>query len=181
MQAGVAVVERNAPVESLIDVDFGSSKTEALALLRNLEAVAVPLHDVVVTDDALMNEAADAVEIFWSRAPCSLGFARMGGEAAIVVGDEKAQDGVGGIQMAGLSQAELAGEAVLQHAPEALDAAFGLRTACGDEGDAELFQSTTELGGLTFSGELFLEMSSRSICPVTIRSLICYSKQNCLH
>ena len=33
LQAGVAVIERDAPVESLIDVDFGSGKAEALALL----------------------------------------------------------------------------------------------------------------------------------------------------
>ena len=56
-----------------------------------------------------------------------------------------------------MSQAEFAGEAILQHAPEALDAAFGLRTVGGDEGDAELFQSAAELGGLAFSGELFFD------------------------
>ena len=157
MQAGVAVVERNAAVESLIDVDFGSGKAEALALLGDLEALAVPLHDVVVADHALMNEAADAVEIFWRRAPCSLGFAGTARESAVVVGDEKAQDGVGGIQIAGLSQAEFAGKAVLKYAPEALDAAFGLWAAGGDEGDAELIESAAELSGLTFSGELFFD------------------------
>ncbi len=45
--------------------------------------------------------------------------------------------------------------AILQHAPEALDAAFGLRAVGGDEGDAELFEGAAELGGLAFSGELF--------------------------
>ena len=35
-QAGVAIVEREAPVESLIEVHFGSGKAEALALLRDL-------------------------------------------------------------------------------------------------------------------------------------------------
>ena len=64
LQAGVAVVERDAAVERLIDMDFGSGKAEALSLLRDLEALAVPLHDVVVTDHALMNEATDAIEIF---------------------------------------------------------------------------------------------------------------------
>src|SRR6202044_13798 len=102
-QAGVAIEEGKAPVESLIDVDFGSGKAEALALLGDLEALALPLHDVVVADQALMNEAADAFQIFWRSAPCSLGFARTAGEAAVVVGDENAQDGVGGIQIAGLS------------------------------------------------------------------------------
>lgn len=54
MQAGVAVVEGDAAVESLIDVNSSSGKAEALAF---------PFHDVVVADHALRNEAADAVEI----------------------------------------------------------------------------------------------------------------------
>ena len=45
----------------------------------------------------------------------------------------------------------------MQHAPKALDAAFGLGAVGGDEGDAELFQGTAELGGLAFSGELFFD------------------------
>ena len=64
---------------------------------------------------------------------------------------------VGGIQIAGLSEAEFAGKAILEHAPEAFDAAFGLWAAGGDEGDAELFESAAELSGLTFSGELFFD------------------------
>ena len=55
-----------------------------------------------------------------------------------------------------MSQTELAGEAILEHTPETLDTAFGLRAAGGDEGDAELIESTTELSGLAFAGELFL-------------------------
>ena len=74
LQAKVAVVEGNAAVESLIEMDFGARKAEALSLLGDLEALAFPLHDVVVADHALMNEAADAVEIFWRRTPCGLGF-----------------------------------------------------------------------------------------------------------
>ena len=46
---------------------------------------------------------------------------------------------------------------ILEHAPEAFDAAFGLRAAGGDEGDAELFEGAAELSGLTFSGELFFD------------------------
>src|SRR5437763_1589074 len=51
---------------------------------------------------------------------------------------------------------------ILQHAPEAFDAAFGLRTVGGDEGDAELFEGPAELGGLAFAGQLFFH------CPVVI-------------
>ena len=133
LQAGVAVVKRDTPVERLIDMDFGSGEAEALALLGDLEALTVPLHDVVVADHARMNEAADAVEIFRSRTPSGLHFAGTAGEAAVVVGEEKAQHGIGGVQIAGLSQTKLAAQAILEHAPEALDAAFGLGAAGGDE------------------------------------------------
>ena len=47
-----------------------------------------------------MNEATDALEIFGSRAPGGLHFARAAGEAAVVVGEEDAQHGVGGVQIA---------------------------------------------------------------------------------
>ena len=157
MQAGVAVIERDAPVERLMDVDFGAGKAEALSLLGDLEALALPLHDVVVADHALMNEAADAVEIFGGWAPCGLHFTGTAGEAAVVVGDKDAQDGVGGIEIAGLRQAEFAGEAILKHAPEAFDAAFGLRAVGGDESDAELIEGAAELGGLPLAGEFFFD------------------------
>jgi hypothetical protein len=48
------------------------------------------------------------------------------------------------------SQAQFAAQAILQHAPETLDATFGLRAVGGDKGDRELFQGATELGGLAF-------------------------------
>jgi hypothetical protein len=154
-ESGVAVKERDPAVESLIEMDFGSGEAEALSLLGDLEALALPLHDVVVADHALVNEAADAVEVFRWGAPSGLQVARTAGKAAVVVCHENTQPGIGGVQIVSLSQAEFAGEAVLEHAPEAFDAAFGLRRAGGDEGDAELIESAAELGGLTFSGELF--------------------------
>ncbi len=157
LQAGVAVVKRDTPVERLIDMDFGSGEAEALALLGDLEALTVPLHDVVVADHALVNEAADAVEIFRSRTPSGLHFTRTAGEAAVIVGEEKAQHGIGGVQIAGLSQTKLAAQAILEHAPEAFDAAFGLRAAGGDEGDAEMIEGAAELGGLAFAGEFFFD------------------------
>src|SRR5271154_3885050 len=116
LQAGVAVVERDAAVQSLVDVDFGSGKAEALSLLGDLEALALPLDDVVVADHALMNEAADAVQVFRRGAPRGLCFAGTAGEAAVVVRHENAQHGVGGIEIAGLSQAGVAAQKILQHA-----------------------------------------------------------------
>src|SRR4051794_41774467 len=96
LQTSVAVVERDASVEGLIDVDFGSSKAEALALLRDLKAVALPLDDVVVADYTGMDEAANAVQIFGRGTPCGLHFAGSVGEAAGGGGGGKAGDGLGG-------------------------------------------------------------------------------------
>src|SRR6267143_43787 len=155
LQASLAVVERDATVEGLIDVYFGTGEAEAACLLRDLEAAAFPLHDVVVADDTFVHEAADAVESVGGFTPGGCSFACLPSETTVVVDDEFAQHGVGGIDVRRLSQAQFAGEAILQHAPEAFDAAFGLRTVGGDEGDAELFQGATELGGLALSSELF--------------------------
>src|SRR5256885_4745558 len=138
-------------------MNFGAGEAEALSLLWDLKALALPLHDVVVADHALVNEAADAVEVVRGRAPCSLAFTRTAGEAAVVVGHKDSQHGVGGSQIAGLSQAKFTAQTILQYAPEPFDAALGLGTAGGDEGDAELFKSAAELSGLTFSGELFFD------------------------
>ena len=63
LQTGVAVVQGDATVKSLIELNLGASEAEAAGLLGDLKAKAFPLYDIVVTYDALMNEAADAVEI----------------------------------------------------------------------------------------------------------------------
>ena len=157
LQPRVAVVERDAPIESLVDLHFGSGEAEAACLLGNLEAAALPLYDVVVADDAFVHEAADAVETVGSRTASGCVFARLPGEAAVVIGDELAQHGVGGVDVGRFGQPQFASEAILQHAPETLDATFGLRAVSGDEGDAQLFQGAAELRRLAFSRELFLD------------------------
>jgi hypothetical protein len=124
-EAGVAVVERHPPIERLVDLHFGTGETEAACLLGDLEAAAFPLHDVVVADNALVDEAADTLETFRSRSPGGCGFAGLPGEPPVVVGDELAQHGIGGVDVGSFGQPQFAGEAILQHAPEALDAAFG--------------------------------------------------------
>jgi hypothetical protein len=157
LQASVAVVERKAPVERLEDLYFGPREAEAACLLGDLEATTLPLHDIVITDDAFMHEAADPFETFWNRTPGRLIFARLSGETAVVISDELAQHGVGRVDVVGLGQPQLACETILEHPPETLDAAFGLRAASRNESNAELFEGATELGGLTFSGELLFD------------------------
>ena len=157
-QPGVAVVERDPAIESLIELYLGSRKAETAVLRRDLKAASVPLHDVVVADDAFMREAADALEIVGGGPPSFGGLARSAREAAVVVGEELAQDGVGGIaDRRRRARRSSLRKAILQHAPETFDAAFGLGRLCGDEGDAELCQGAAELSGLALAGELFLD------------------------
>jgi hypothetical protein len=61
--------ERDTPIECLIDLHFGSGEAKAASLLGDLEAMTLPLHDVVVADRTFVQEAADAVEAVWSRTP----------------------------------------------------------------------------------------------------------------
>src|SRR5258706_7539193 len=84
-QAGVAIVERDAPIEGLIDLYFGASEAEPACLLGNLEASALPLHDVVVTNHALVHQAADTIEDLRSSTPRGFFFARQPSETAAVV------------------------------------------------------------------------------------------------
>ena len=88
LQTGFAIEEGDASVKGLIDLNFGAGKAEALALLWDLEALAFPLHDVVVADHALVKETADAVQIFRGRTPGGLHFAGPAGEAAVEVSDK---------------------------------------------------------------------------------------------
>src|SRR2546428_6303500 len=95
-EAGLAVVERDPPVESLIELDLGSGEAEAPCLGRDLQAAALPLHDVVVADDAFVPERTDAVQIVGRETPGCGGGARRAGGAPGVVRGEASQHPVGG-------------------------------------------------------------------------------------
>jgi hypothetical protein len=118
-------------LEGIAELDFGTGEAEALWLARDLETAAVPLHDVVIADDALVDKATDTAEIFKGRAPGLFGFSRSAAEATIVVGKEAAQNVVGGGQIGGAREAEFTGKAILKSAPQALDATLGLRAVAG--------------------------------------------------
>src|SRR5712691_11334672 len=90
-QAGIAVVERDPAIEGLIKLDFCSREAEAPILRGNLEAVPLPLYDVVVADDAFVEQRADTLKFFGSRAPSFGGLAWNACGAAVVIGDELAQ------------------------------------------------------------------------------------------
>src|SRR5689334_13094017 len=112
LKTSFAVVERDATVEGLIDAYFGTGEAEAACLLRDLEAMAFPLHDVVVADDPLMHEAADTVETGGRFPPGDCGFACLPSETTVVICDKFAQHGIGGIDVGRLGQAQFTGEAI---------------------------------------------------------------------
>ena len=123
MKLAVSVVDLDGSSKGFAELHLGTGEAEAFRLGRDLKTAAVPLHDVVIADDALVDEAADAAEIFGGRAPSLFRFSGSAAEAAVVVGQEAAQDLVGGDQIGGADEAEFTGKAVLKSAPQALDAA----------------------------------------------------------
>ena len=140
-EAGLAVVERDPAVESLIELNLGSGEGEAPCLGRDLEAAALPLHDIVVADDAFMPERTDAIQIVRRGTPGFGDIARSAREAPVVVSDELAQDTVGGVEITRMGKAKFAAQAILKNTPKAFDAAFGLRRLRGEAFDRlELFR-----------------------------------------
>ena len=114
---------------------------------------------VIGIDDALIMqcETAGQIETTGQRAEVAGGLGGGTGEALVVVGAELLKHGVGLGQSGRPSEAKFADQAVLAGAPGALDAALGLRGVGGDLLDAELVESTSQLGGRLCSGELFGE------------------------
>src|SRR3989442_2447965 len=126
-QAGIAVVERDPAIESLVKLDFCSREAEAPVLRGDLEAAALPLHDVVVADDPFVKERTDAVELVWSRTPGFGGLAGNAREAAVVVGGKAFQPTVGGGGGANLCGAGVAGQTGAGDNPKPVLAALGPR------------------------------------------------------
>src|SRR5713226_6708188 len=86
MKLAVSVVDLDASSKGFAELHLGTGEAETFWLGRDLETAAVPLHDVVIADDALVDEAADAAEIFGGRAPSLFRFSGSAAEAAVVVG-----------------------------------------------------------------------------------------------
>src|SRR5260221_1652126 len=110
-------------------------------------------------NDALVvqAEAAGEVEAAGQAAKVRIRIGGGTGEALVVIGAEASELGIGLCQGRGLSEGKYADQAILTSAPGALDAALGLRRVSGDLLNAELLESTSELSGSLFSGELFGE------------------------
>jgi hypothetical protein len=116
---------------------------------------------------------ADVLQVVRRLAPGFGGVARSTSEAAVVVGGELAQDGIGRVEVTSPGQTKFTAQAILQQAPEAFDAAFGLGRLGREEIDAELFESAAKLGRLALSGQFFLDapvivMADEDAAAITI-------------
>src|SRR5258708_4896465 len=97
------------------------------------------------------------------------------GKEVYVVGDCREKVGVYRVVVIIYGEALIAGDAILHHTPETLDAAFGLRAVGSHEGDAELREGPAELRGLAFTGELFFDgpvvvVADEDAAVVTVKS-----------
>ena len=102
---------------------------------RKRDGVGAEGNDVVGADHALVAkaEAVGEIEACGQGAKVALGFAGGDGEALVVGGAEMGEDVVGGVEIAGLGEAEFADQAVLAGAPGALfvsERLFRLRFCC---------------------------------------------------
>lgn len=175
VEFGILVVDGDVAIQGLMELNLCTGEAEALGVWGDLEAESVPLHDVVLADDAFVVKAADAVEVFGCDAPGFLGVARSAREAAIVIGDEGGQELIGGVEIGDAGEAKFAGEAVLQSSPEAFDAALGLRSLRGDIGDAELLESAAELRGILAAAQLLfpspvIVVANKDAVPVAVET-----------
>src|SRR5260221_9244369 len=127
MKLAVSVVDLDASSKGFAELHLGTGEAETFWLGRDLETAAVPLHDVVIADDALVDEAADAAEIFGGRAPSLFRFSGSAAEAAVVVRQGAGQDIVGGDQNGGAAQAGVTGKAGFEKTPPTPEAGPGLR------------------------------------------------------
>src|SRR5256885_17037907 len=82
MKLAVSVVDLDASSKGFAELHLGTGEAETFWLGRDLETAAVPLPDVVIADDALVDEAADAAAIFGGRAASLFRFSGSAAEAA---------------------------------------------------------------------------------------------------
>src|SRR5437899_11686804 len=114
---------------------------------------------VVAGDDARIATAEEPIERAGRPPPDAGRVSRGPGEAAVEVGEEGGQVGIGRLEGGDPAEAQLADEAVLQGLPQTLDAPLGLRGGGLDIAGAEFLQDAPEVGGVLGAVQLFFERS----------------------
>ena len=163
----VSAIDVESAVDLMGELDGFAGIATGTGQRGQSDGVSAEGDGVVGGDDALVMKAEATIEIEAARQAAEVagGLGRRTGEAPIVVGAEAVEHGVGLGQGGGLSETKFADQAILTGAPDALDAALGLRGMGGDLLDAELLESASELSGSLLAGELFGD------CPVGIVTL----------
>src|SRR6266481_849346 len=165
----VAVSENEeAPVHALAHLQAAAGVGAAT---WELDPARAKTDGVVMSDDAAVATAQDSGEIAGGGAPGGGGVGGGPGEAAIIVGEELGEEGIGGLESGDAAQPQLADEAVLQRLPEAFDAALGLRGARGDEPDAELAQDAAEVCGVLGAAQLLREGPVRIVADKDVEAI----------
>jgi hypothetical protein len=133
----------------LADDDPGFGITLPARAGQDLEQMLAELDGVVVGHRALIGEAADVIQSVGGRQEAigTLGIGGSLGEARIVAWEEASEDRVGLVEGAGVGTAEFAPKAILEDAPEALNAALRLRGRRGNPADAQLLERPAKLRG----------------------------------
>ena len=131
-------------------LDLGPDEMRAQAALRQLQALSVPGHGVVVGDRALLDDAQDLAPhlLVVGDEGRTLLF-RLDGEAGVVLGDVTGlEPGVGRLDGRDPGQPHLLGQAVLQGGEQPLGASARLRRIGGDVLDPQMRQRPADLGQL---------------------------------
>jgi hypothetical protein len=144
------VDHRQGAVQALVDLHSGPGVAQAVKTGEQLEGLSLKAHRVVPGDPTLILEAQHslhtAVRVRLSIARSLLG--RHHAKTGVEAGKEGAEELVRLLQRAGTGQTELCHQAILEGAPQPLDAPFGLRREGKDGGNAQLLQGPAKLGGL---------------------------------
>ncbi len=164
-QQSVSAIDVQGAIEMVRELDGFASVAAVSGQRGQRDRVRAQSDGVIGGDGTLIvqAEAAGQIEAAGQAAEVAGGIGGGTGEALVVIGAKAGEHGVGLLQSHGLGEAEFADQTVLAGAPGALDAALGLGRVGGDLGDAELFQSASQLRGGLFSGELLGETPVRIV------------------
>src|SRR5712691_4550193 len=151
-----ALIENEEPpVEELADLDATAGVRAPAAAGRDLHPAQAEVHGVVTGDGALVAAAQELIEVARRRAPGRGGGGGRPRKATSEVREELGQEGVAALERADAAEAQFAGEAILECAPEPFDASLRLRRVGPDEANAEGLQHAAEVRGVLVALELF--------------------------
>src|SRR5262245_1922871 len=154
---GALAIDQQPPIEALAGLDATARIGETARPAGDLGPARAEANRVVARHGAPVTAAQDIGEVARRPPPGRGGVRRRMGKAAIEVGEERGEKDVGGLEGCDAVKAEFDDEAVLQRAPEALNAALRLGRAGRDVADAEVVQDAAEVGRVLRALELLLE------------------------